>query len=464
MGCRHPRPGATLTVPAAAADRSTSRSGLLTPATGPAAASPLPTPRRRHDHRPDATRPGLRFHRGHDVGRPARRRHAAPRGDRPDHRPVGDGVRAGPRASGRLVGGSDDGRRDRVAATAVRRFLRHPLVWGSLSIALLALVAWRSKAWELGDQLGDADPRPIAAAVLLNLVIVVAWAARSSNLLAGAGRPVPILPLIPMTAFANTINNITPGSAGELVRLYLLRAQYGVDYTTGAAVVLIERVVAIVRARRQRCEPLADLHTPAPCCHLRRRYPGRRDRTQPRLQSGDPPDRDDRLAAARTVGRPCPLGHGPEHPRPGRHVSGCSAGRPASRDRLRRVDRLGVHLLYRPAPPGRSRLSASRSNRRRPGVRSGSASSSVSSPCSHSDSGLPTWSLRACWWPRACREAVAITFGYRLVSTLPLGLLGVASYAFLSARLPHGHASEAARAASAALAGSTPQTDESTPG
>ena len=94
--------------------------------------------------------------------------------------------------------------------------------------------------------MGDADPRPIAAAVLLNLVIVVAWAARSSNLLAGAGRPVPVLPLIPMTAFANTINNITPGSAGELVRLYLLRAQYGVDYTTGAAVVLIERVVAIV--------------------------------------------------------------------------------------------------------------------------------------------------------------------------------------------------------------------------
>ena len=59
------------------------------------------------------------------------------------------------------------------------------------------------------------------------------------------------------------------------------------------------------------------------------------------------------------------------------------------------------------------------------------------------------------------REAVAITFGYRLVSTLPLGLLGVASYALLSARLPHGHASEAASAASAALAASAPpQTDE----
>jgi uncharacterized protein (TIRG00374 family) len=57
-------------------------------------------------------------------------------------------------------------------------------------------------------------------------------------------------------------------------------------------------------------------------------------------------------------------------------------------------------------------------------------------------------------------DAVAITFGYRIVSTLPLGLLGVASYMLLSARLPHGHASEAASAASAALTGVGPDTGE----
>ena len=48
-------------------------------------------------------------------------------------------------------------------------------------------------------------------------------------------------------------------------------------------------------------------------------------------------------------------------------------------------------------------------------------------------------------------EAVAIVFGYRVISTLPLGLLGVASYAFLSAALPAGGADVAARAASEAL-------------
>jgi uncharacterized membrane protein YbhN (UPF0104 family) len=60
------------------------------------------------------------------------------------------------------------------------------------------------------------------------------------------------------------------------------------------------------------------------------------------------------------------------------------------------------------------------------------------------------------------REAVAITFGYRLVSTLPLGVAGAASYALLSARLPHGDASEAASAAGAALAAAAPQPDEPT--
>ncbi len=71
------------------------------------------------------------------------------------------------------------------------------------------------------------------------------WAIRSADLLGAAGRPVPIGPLVPMTALANTVNNLTPGSVGELLRLYLLRERHGVDYPTGAAVVLIERVVAI---------------------------------------------------------------------------------------------------------------------------------------------------------------------------------------------------------------------------
>ncbi len=125
------------------------------------------------------------------------------------------------------------------------RWLRRPIVWIPITIALLALVAWRTRPWEAGSLISTLDASPLIVAIALNGVVLVLWAVRSSDLLGAAGRPVPVRPLIPMTALANTINGLTPGSVGELLRLYLLRERHGVDYSTGAAVVLIERIVAI---------------------------------------------------------------------------------------------------------------------------------------------------------------------------------------------------------------------------
>lgn len=125
------------------------------------------------------------------------------------------------------------------------RWLRHPAVWVPISAILLFVVVWRSELWAAGDRLGRLDPGPLVLAVLVGGIVLWLWAVRSADLLAGAGRPVGAVALVPMTAFANTINNLTPGSMGELVRMYLLRAHHGVDYTTGAAVILIERVVAV---------------------------------------------------------------------------------------------------------------------------------------------------------------------------------------------------------------------------
>lgn len=332
------------------------------------------------------------------------------------------------------------------------RWLRHPLVWGSISIGLLALVAWRSQAWEFGDRLRDADPRPIALAIALNLVIVVAWAARSANLLTGAGHKVPVGPLMPMTAFANTINNVTPGSVGELARLYLLRTQHGVDYTSGAAVVVIERFVAIALlgasaailwatfwfgwppgvalaailafmivptiAYRAGVRPTVLVRwLPLGSVIGRTRWAsigrslGRVDASVASL-IGDPPRAivfgawtavvftmytSQLLLVATAVGQPL--------------------------DPAAAWGALGLGIVV--------------------GVVSllpfglGSADLVVA--------GL----LVAAGVPAS--HAVAITFGYRIVSTLPLGLLGVASYALLSRRLPHGHVSEAASAATAGL-------------
>ena len=125
------------------------------------------------------------------------------------------------------------------------RWLRRPIVWLPITVALFGLVAWRTRPWEAGGLLSRLDAVPLLVAVALNGAVMVLWAVRSADLLGAAGRPVPVRPLIPMTALANTINGLTPGSVGELLRLYLLRERHGVDYSTGAAVVLIERVVAI---------------------------------------------------------------------------------------------------------------------------------------------------------------------------------------------------------------------------
>lgn len=125
------------------------------------------------------------------------------------------------------------------------RWLRRPVVWIPITAGLLALVAWRARLWEAGSRLGAVEPAPLVVAIALNGAVMVLWAVRSGDLLGAAGRPVGVGPLVPMTALANTVNNLTPGSVGELLRLYLLRERHGVDYRTGAAVVLIERLVSI---------------------------------------------------------------------------------------------------------------------------------------------------------------------------------------------------------------------------
>lgn len=332
------------------------------------------------------------------------------------------------------------------------RWLRHPLVWGSISFALLALIMVRSRAWELGDRLGTADVRPILLAVALDLVILVAWAARSSDLLAGARRPVPVGPLIPMTAFANTINNVTPGSVGELVRLYLLRAHHGVGYTTGAAVVVVERVVAIAllgasAAILWGAWSLA-LWPPLTIGAL--------------LVVGALPSFVYRVGIRPTaLLRFVPVG-----PVVGR------ARWAAAGQGLERVDAAVAGLLNDPrravafavwtaivfaSYTGQLLLVAAAIGRNiEPAAAWGALGLGIIAgvlsllPFGLGSADLVLVALLGvAGVPTA--EAAAIAFGYRVVSTLPLGLAGAASYAFLSARLPHGHVSEAATAARAAL-------------
>lgn len=332
------------------------------------------------------------------------------------------------------------------------RWLRRPVVWITISVTLLALVAWRSRAWELGERLGAADVRPIVLAVALNVVIMVAWAARSSDLLAGAGHAVPIAPLIPMTAFANTINNVTPGSVGELVRLYLLRAHHGVDYTTGAAVVVVERLVAIAllgasalvlwgawSAGLRPWLTVAALLVVALLPTLVYRLGVRPTALLRFVPLGRLVGGERWVAVGRSL----------------QHIDATVASLLV--DPRRALAFAGWTALVFASYTGQMLLVAAAIGRDiDPAAAWGALGIGiVAGVLSLLPFGLGSTDLvvvallGVAGVPTA--EAAAITFGYRVVSTLPLGLAGVGSYAYLSASLPHGHASEAADATRAAL-------------
>lgn len=336
-------------------------------------------------------------------------------------------------------------------------WLRRPIVWLPISIGLLVLLGWRSRLWEAGTALQGLDPGPLLAAVLLSFLVAILWAVRSADLFLAAGRSVGVLPLVPMTAFANTINNLTPGSAGEIVRMYLLRAHHGIDYATSGAIVLVERigamgylassallawlawlgvvpvVVAIVIAIGLVAAPLIVYRVGLRPLTLARRLPlGRLVGEERWSRAGEWLARVDRTIAV-MVGDP-------------RHLVAfavLSGGIFLLYDvQLLLVGRaLGVSIDPF-AAWGALGLATT------VGVLSllpfGLGTMDVTLVALLGVAGVPT------------HHAVAMAFGYRIVSTLPLGIGGIASYAYLSARLPVSGMGGAARAVRAELGDSVP--------
>jgi uncharacterized membrane protein YbhN (UPF0104 family) len=121
--------------------------------------------------------------------------------------------------------------------------MRRWYVWVTVSVALFGLLIWRTRPWEALST--GADWRLLALVVALNVVVIGAWAVRSERLMAAVGHPLPVTSLVPIVSFANTINNLTPASAGEAVRALILRRRHGVPYGQSTAVIVAERLWAI---------------------------------------------------------------------------------------------------------------------------------------------------------------------------------------------------------------------------
>jgi glycosyltransferase 2 family protein len=113
-----------------------------------------------------------------------------------------------------------------------------------VSAAILALLVWRTRPWD-AFAVTTVDGTWLVVAVALNLAVIAAWAFRSASLMGAVGYPIGAVPLVPVVAFANTINNLTPASSGEVLRAIVLQRRFGVAYAASAAVILVERFWAI---------------------------------------------------------------------------------------------------------------------------------------------------------------------------------------------------------------------------
>ena len=129
-------------------------------------------------------------------------------------------------------------------APAPARNWRRPLLRLMLAALVVAACTWFVRGLDLkkiGAALASASVPWVLAAAALNLVQVVFRAAMLRALLAPIARiPTTHLVRYSLTTFA--ANNLLPGRAGELVRIYLLRTREGVPAASAVAVALVEKV------------------------------------------------------------------------------------------------------------------------------------------------------------------------------------------------------------------------------
>jgi hypothetical protein len=177
--------------------------------------------------------------------------------------------------------------------------------------------------------------------------------------MAGVGHPLPLPALVPLVSFANTISNLTPASAGEVLRAVILRDRYGVPVVRSTAVILrgacpgpsaswpsrpgSRRSSRSRDRRRPSRSPLWSSRSAAASCPRSRTAPasdragswsvGRAHGSRPRRwqhRGGDP-------GRGRTDPRAAPIEGAPRGPRRGgsRSFAGDAHRRPLARDGVR---------------------------------------------------------------------------------------------------------------------------------
>lgn len=115
----------------------------------------------------------------------------------------------------------------------------------AVAIALLALVLWKSGARDIGGVLGDADYRLLAVVVALNVPLALLFPVRSHFVLMRLGARIDPQLLVPAMILGNVAGSLTPASSGELLRTAVLRSHADLPARDGLALVLYERGISV---------------------------------------------------------------------------------------------------------------------------------------------------------------------------------------------------------------------------
>ncbi len=107
--------------------------------------------------------------------------------------------------------------------------------------ALLALLLWRARVWQLGDELGDFSGLAALYVVLLNFPAIGLLAVRTHFVLRRLGYRVSPLALAPVSALGNVAAVVTPGATGDIIRAPFLKGRHAVRYSDSVATIFYER-------------------------------------------------------------------------------------------------------------------------------------------------------------------------------------------------------------------------------
>lgn len=111
--------------------------------------------------------------------------------------------------------------------------------------ALLAVLVWTTKPWDIWHVLRHVEPGLVAAIVLLNVPILAIMARRSQLILRSLGHEIQFKATLPLAIIGNVVGSLTPASSGDLVRTPLLKDLFDVKYSEGLAAVLYERAASL---------------------------------------------------------------------------------------------------------------------------------------------------------------------------------------------------------------------------